>query len=409
MLGTTAEAVWEATAPGDPGRNWALNLGLYEGYDDNVYTTSRNPEGSFTSTIEPRLIVNLPSERSSLGLRYSYQAQWLTSLVNTPLRQSNIADLTYSYMFTPRLSLNISDSFRTGVNPQEVTDQNGVPVVQQQRGDYLYNNVYGTLSYGFSRRWIMSLSGSWNFWKYQQEVWAIPYNQNNYTGSLSAQYSINPQTFAGAVYQFSAVLYEHNNLSNTGWTDDSWPNVSDPGVPPTANIRDGVLNSFYGYINRRFNPQWSGQINAGFQWTVFGKGAYATQQTSPYFNISTSYNYGPRSAVSAQFGYSQSVAEVAQYRSTENTSLTIRIDHLLTTRLVASLYGTFNIGSYQNPLPGYSLSDEGTTSKLIAFNLTYAFNRWMQLLGNYTFDNVDSDVSGSYTRNRFNIGLRLLY
>jgi hypothetical protein len=401
--------VWEATTPGDPGRNWAINLSMTEGYDDNVYTTEKKPQSSFTSTLEPQLTVNLPMERSSFGMRYTYQASWLTSLPNTPLRQANIGDFTFSYMFTPRLSLSITDNLRSGVNPEEVTDQDGVPVVRQQRGDYIYNNISASLSYSLSRRWIASLSGSWNFWDYKQDIFSIPYNRNNFSLNLNAQYSIDQRTFTGVAYQFSAVRYENNNLAKANWTDNTWPNISDPGIPASANIRDGNLNTLYGFINRRFNPQWSGQLNAGFQWTVFGGGDYASRDNSPYFSASTSYNYAPSSFISAIAGYSQSISEVAQYRSSDRASLTLRLDHQLTIRLRLSLYGTFALSSYQNPLPGYPLSNEFSTSQLIAFNFTYAFTRWMQLIGSYSFDTVNDDVSGSFTRNRLNLGLRFRY
>jgi hypothetical protein len=409
VLCASTDAGWEPTTPGDPNRNWSASLSMQEGYDSNVYTSSHNPQNSFSSSIEPQLNVNFPLERSSFGLRYTYRATWYTSLVGTPVNQSNIGDAFFSYMFTPRLALNISDSVRSGVNPEEVMSQDGSPVIVQQRGTYLYNVVHGSLSYSLSRRWIMTLNGSWDFWRYAEKVWSVPYNREDYSASLSAQYSIDTQTFLGGAYQFSTVQYQTKNFATANWSDNTWPGVNDPSIPASANLRDGNLNTVYLFLNRRLNPQWAAQLNGGYQWTVFGSGAYATRQSAPYLNFSTTYNYGPQSAVSGGLAYSINVAEVAQYRSTQTTSFYLKLDHQFTPRLTTSLYGTFNFGTYQNPLPGYPFSNQTSTSELVSFSLTYSFRRWLQLIANYTFDNVASDVSGSYTRNRINLGLRLYY
>lgn len=389
-LPKVAQGVWELTAPANPSKSWSVNVATGIGFDDNVNTTTSNKQSSLTGNIEPQLLVSFPMERTSLGLRYTYDANYYLDRVGSQIVESHVADATLSWRITPRLNVSASDSVRRGLDPGLVEQQGGVPIIVQQRGDYLYDSLSGRLSYDLTRRWTASINGGWDLWSYDVPAVASNNNLNSYNMLLSAVYSVDPRTYVGGNYQYSTVQYDN------------------PG-PDNARNSEGHA----GYISfvRQFNPQLSGQLNAGMELRTFGSGTNSTQQTSPSFSGTLSYNFGPEDSLLGTVSYNLSTTEVGAFRSTDTASARLLLNHRLTTKLHVAVSGAYVRSDFQNPTPGSFLPAGLIEDALeVNLNIAYSFQRWIEGNIGYTYDTVSSQIaSRSFDRNRVGIGLRLSY
>jgi hypothetical protein len=379
-------AAYEVYQLPDPSRRWSVNVSLREGYDDNVNTSSANKQGATTTAIEPQLLVNIPLETTSFGLRYTYGATYYSTHGST-IDQSHRAELAFSHTFTSRLALSMSDNVVRGLQPELVQLTTGVPVITRIRGDYLYNDLNGTLSYALLQRWTLSVGGTWQLWRYDDLAISIANDLDQYEATLAAFYAISPRTSVGVNYQYGMV-----NYVNQG----------------TAGSRNSKSNTGFLSLVRRFNPKLSLQVNGGYELRDFDDG---TSESAPSVNASLSFNYAPRSAVTAGFSYQLSTTEVATYRATEAASLFGQINHAFTPKFNALANVAYSLFTFRSPTPG-SLLPPGLqeTGFQTGLTLTYEFQRWLSADLRYTYTQATSDLAGrSFDRNQVSMGLRFTY
>jgi hypothetical protein len=363
-----------------------MNVSLREGYNDNVNTTSVNKEGSATTTIEPQLLVSIPLETTFFGLQYTYGTTYYSSR-GSKKDQSHTADLAFSHTFSSRLVLDVHDNVVRGLQPELVQVSAGVPVITRLRGDYLYNNLRGSLAYMLAQRWTASVSGGWQLWRYDDPGNSTSNDRDVYLATIGAAYTFNPRTTLGVNYQYGEVDYMN------------------PGLNAARNSQSDT-----GFLTlvRRFSPKLSLQASGGYELRNFGDG---TSATAPSANMSLSYSYAPKSALSAGFSYQLSTTEVAAYRATETASLFGQINHAVTLKLGVSANVAYSISTFQNPIPGLGLpAGLEENAFLVGLRLTYEFKRWLNADLRYTYDQVSSDLAARvFDRNRVTMGLRLIY
>jgi hypothetical protein len=371
----------------DPSRRWGASLASQIGYDDNINTTLSGKKDSLTSHFEPQLIVNFPQEQTFLGLRYTYGATYYFECAGDQLDSSHSGEVLFSHTFSPRLSLDLRDRVVRGIAPELVETAAGVPLITRRRGDYLYNDLGGTLSYGLGSRWSVFAGGGWQLWNYDDQLMATENDRNGYRGMLSVAYAFRPRTSFGFGYEFQETDYR---------------------TPGVRNARNTQSHIAYGTIIERFNPKLTLQLNGGLQLSEFGDG---TSDSAPWASASATYNYAPESALTAGFSYQISTTEVGAYRSADTASGFLRIEHHFTKKVRASANAAFSVSTFSNPTPGFFLrSGLEERGLFLGLNLTYEFSRWLSANAGYTFDQVVSDVAGrAYDRNRFSLGLRFVY
>ncbi len=390
---TVARAAYEPELLPDSSKHWAINVGLRGEYDDNIFTVHTNTTSSFKSIVEPQVLVNLPSDRNFVGLRYSYRMIYYENRPGTQIDQEHQGVFLFSHTFTPRLTLDVNDRVVRGLEPELNQPTLGNPVVLRQRGDYLDNNLNGTLSYNLSRRWVVSLNGGWELWNYDVTEVATNNNRNIYQGTLSLLYALDQRTTLGVNYGYTRIDYEHSGASNE---------------------RNADSHSGYVTLIRRFTPKFSVKLDSGAEWREFGNN---NQQVSPLVDGSMTYNYAPRSSATLGLRYSLETTEVSLYRTSDSLSLFGHIDHSITPKLFVGGNVIFSFDSFGSkiqsavPIPGLP-SNPQETSLSAGLSLRYSFTHWCSGEANYTFDlvNVNSGLLGSsFDRDRASLGLRLTY
>jgi len=392
-LGTaSAWAVYNPFPLRDATRAWSVSLYSRGGYDDNINTSSKNRDGSTTFYISPQVLLNLALEETFAGLRYSYGATYYTERSTRSSSgawdQSHSADFLFSHQFGPRLVLDINDRLRRGVEPELVEYQAGQPVTVRRVGDYYYNNLNGVLTYNLSRRWTVSTSGSWQLWRYDNSVLASNSDYNVYQSVNTLQYSLDPQTYVGANYRFSATRY------------------SEPGL---NNGRDSDSHAVYASLMHRFNPKLTGSVNAGYEHREYRDDATAE---SPYGTLSLSYSYAPGSALTMglSYSFSDSAPGYSSYRTAESLVGSLQVSHLVTPKLRLSVDTAYGFSTYKDPLTGSPSATVSPQTVSVGAVARYSFTSWVsaELSYYYNLQYGDSEVTDFY-RNRIYLGVRFVY
>jgi hypothetical protein len=388
--GAVAHSGWELSPPGDTTRNWSATLAADVGYTDNVRTTERNPVSSFSESVAPQLRVNLPMERTTVGLRYSYALTHFDGSEYQHDEQNHTLDLLLTHTFNPRLVLNVSESLRRGILPELVQQVGGQPIITQRRGDYTFDAVHADLNYTLARRWTIAVNADWDVWQYDDKQYADPYDRNDYGAGISALYTVDARTVAGLNYRYLMLDYAHSG---------------------TGEERNWDSHTMYVSLSERLNPQLSAQLNGGGQLALFGDGS---SMFAPWAGASVIYNYGPDSSVSGGFSHSLMATEVGLYRSSESSSVFVRLDHRVTTRLRVNAEAAYILSSIGNktsdPAAALLPSSQDYDAWRLSLGMTYGFTTWLSATLNYIYDELNSNIAGyKYNRNTITAGLRLIY
>jgi hypothetical protein len=411
VWGAVALLAWPAasfaelrlTAPGDPTRQWNVSVETSAGYNDNVNTTpdaGSNRQSSVTYRVSPDVGLRYTRDRTSAQLRYTYAATFYDERPTSKPDEAHLFDASLTHAFTPRLAVNLGDTFRHGVEPELVEQQiSGTPLITRRRGSYFYNSLSGGANYQMSTRWTLSLAQSWDRWWFDNAEQAANNDRDEFSTLVSSSYALNPRTFVGGSYRFSQTAYSVSSATN--------------------DLRDSSSHAVYATLVRRVNPQVVGQINAGLQFAGFT----GATDLSPYVNAGGSYNFGHNSTLAAGFTYSIQLTEVAAYRSANQTAGYVSLHHQFGQKLRGVMTFAYILSTYQNLNPLYKNPNDITqkssvteTAYRVTAGLHYDFTRWAGLFLNYSYDVVDSDLDNkitgtfrSFDRHQVNSGLRLTY
>ena len=381
---TTTFAVYQPSQLPDPSRRWSVSLSVREGYDDNINSSPSIRKGSATTTVEPRLYLNIPLDQTYLGLRYTYRMVYYSNREDGDVDQAHIMDLILSHRFNPRLTLDINDSLRRGLEPSIVETSSGFPVLTRLNGDFWYNYLSGGLTFNASRRWLLSLTQGWETWNYDESATS---DRDGFSTTASAVYTLDPVSTVGVSFRF-------------GLTD-----FREAGV---NNERNSTAETLYLSYTRIFTPQLSFSAAGGITLVQFAANGGSL---APYASASLGYTYAPGSTASLSLGYSFSSSDNAGYRSSQSLSLAGQISHRLTQKCRLSLNLAYVHSHFSDLTTGYvgsSTMDDDAIQ--LGATASYAFTHWLYADLSYGFEQYWFGVgTGSYNRNRIAAGLRLTY
>jgi len=385
LLCGSAWAQWKPSSLGDQERNWSAHLSLQGVYDDNIGTSSSgNSKAGLGESVTPSFSVRLPSERTSMGLRYTYTYTHYDNQLQD--QQTHVADATFFHSFNPRLVLTVQDSVRRGLEPSLVQDVSGVPVVVRERGDYILNAFSSTLSYTLTRRWNVSVGGSWQLWRYDVASYASYLDRDDYSGNASMLYMLTPRTSIGGTYAYTQAQYVTSG---------------------TNGVRNSNSHTLFLSAFHKFNPMLSAQLSSGVSVFQF---VDRQQDFAPYVNLSGVYNFSSLSSVSAGVTYSMTRAEQSNFRTVDTAAFYARADYKFTSKLSAALDGAYILSQYGNPIAASTTGSGQEDSWRLQLSCAYAFQNWVSLTASYIHEESSSDLLGrAFDRNRIFMGLNLSY
>jgi hypothetical protein len=418
-------------APTSP-KYWSVGATLRGFYDDN-YNISGNGKGSFGLELVPTISFHEPFQQTDVGLRYTYGLYYYQDrdqLGVNPFDQTHQLDFWVDHAFNERWHANLTDSFAVGqepelLNPNPVT---GVATPYRIKGDNISNHGSISLNTDWTRLFSTTLTYNNGFYDYDNHggfvnssgVLVMPggtagpslagiLDRVEESVSLDLKWHACPQTTFLVGYQFSWVNYTGNE-----------PIAIVPFMTSTFNgiyhSSDRDSRSHYGYvgIEHDFTANLSGTVRVGANYTdAYADPLFPSTGLSPYADVSATYTYIPGSYVQLGFTHDISATDqvapdvsghITQYA--ENSVIYVDVNHRLTPKLVATVIGRVQYGTFQ----GGVASSTDVTDYSLGLNLSYAINQHFSVDGGYNFDDVETGISGyAYNRSRVYLGLTANY
>jgi hypothetical protein len=386
---------WDFTAPGEPSRNWSVDVSGGGQYDDNFNGTEFNRESGYRLTSDLTLHIKVPWKRSLLIGQYDYGVLYPNNNKLGGVNESHTLNISENYSANPRLLLSVNENLVDSLQPQLVQGPSGAPTSIIFAGTYLYNRVGAGASYSLTPRWTASMSGNWDIWRYQEATYATNYDHEDYSVTLSALYAINSRTIAGVNYQYAEDVYTNPGFKN--------------GLNAYSNT--GYLSLTY-----QFNPKLALVLNGGYTVRSSEDGS---SSTAPSAYGSLIYNYGPQDSVSLVVAQSLSSASVAisrTFSAQRTTSLDLQINHRFTVRLHTVVEATYSDNTFTAQLLNQQLQLQNATPNDQAitghWGIGYDFRIWLSAGVDYYYTRLvssDAALVQPYSRDQIGVRVTLTY
>ncbi|MEO7934401.1 MAG: outer membrane beta-barrel protein [Chthoniobacterales bacterium] len=352
-------------------RPYHFTFSLNQGYDDNIYTTHDNKQGSFFTSGSIGANVKFSDGRTSLEAALSAGGSYYYDRDDS-FDPDITLNVDFSHVFSPKLRLDITTYLAYQAEPdfQIGFGQN------RRSGNYFYGNIGFSLAQTFTRRFSVVYGYTVGGVYYDESSIADISNRIEQTYSLQLRYLIQPTISLVGEYRFGIVTYDAANR-------DSTSNYALVGVDFT--------------LNRRLTAS----IRAGAQ---FRSSDDVGDETSPFVESTLTYKYGDRSSIQwlNRYGFEESEFGFGSTRKTYRTGLTI--NQRVSSRISANGGVFYTTSDYSG-----AFGDSEQTLDLNA-GLIYSVNRLLSLQTGYTYTKVYSDFSlREYDRNRIYLGATLTF
>lgn len=406
---------------------WSVSLSLRGFYDDNYATINAHrsdgvrPDDSFGVDVSPSFSLNFPMDQTLFSAGYTYGMKYYegrgmdASGHRNPIDQSHQAYAKLIHDFTEDYKLDVSDTFVVAQEAELLTQANqaGVPLTNLMRANG--NNIHNTGAINLNgqiTRQLGFLAGySNNLYEYDDPAYQALLNRMEHMITLNLRWQLQPETVGILGYQFGLI----DQTSKQGL-----PGIFVDGVPAymSPEVRNSRSHYFYVGADHTFNPQFTGSVRVGMQYTEYPNAGEARasgvnfedSNFSPYADANITYNYLPGST--AQLGVKHTRVQTDMLAlDQEATTMYAAINHKITAKLTASLIGQYQSGALNELQTGSGPSNSSVENYfLLGANLGYQINQYLKAEAGYNFDRVDSDVNyRSFSRNRIYLGLRASY
>jgi hypothetical protein len=399
----------------ESGKPWTVAATLRGFYDDNVSTVANDAtipagyhRGSTGFEISPSLRFSFPMEQTTLSFGYVYSLKYYENkpIGNTDnYDQTHQFDAAFAHAFSERYHLNITDSFVIGQEPDFLRAGNTFTTFQRISGDNMRN--FGTITLAVQMTPELSLEAGYanTFYSYADNSpggLAGLLDEVDNVAHLDGRYLFAPQTTGIIGYQFRDTEYTGNQVIG------QYIDVNGNTVRVMSDERNARSHYVYAGIDENFRPDLTGSVRAGGRYTEYYNNPAGQSDLSPYAMASLRFTYLPESFLEAGFTYDYSASSVFNANSAGSLTLNAQsatvyasLNHRITPKLYGSILAQFQNSTY------YGGTFDGKTDKyyLVGLNLQYRFTPNFSAEIGYNYDNVDSQVSVTYDRNRVYVGI----
>lgn len=364
------------------------------GYDDNIYQSEKNEKDSLRVIEEIEATLNEVLDNTYVGITYRPSLLWVEARDGDEI--DLLHNLTFNLIqeFTPRLTLDLSDTLRAGQLP-EVTE--GDYIVRQDE-DNIYNAARASLMYEFRPGTRLDVSGRYLTLRYTDK-WEDPvtredlHDYDNYDSAvagLSLRQQLGSLTTVNADFRYQTLSYEK---SPVGFNRDSEMVFGGLGIEQTMG------------------PSLLGILRAGMERRMYDADSY-DDQTKPYAEGSLTWMPSPATRLTLSASYSIYESDITNYMSQNRAYASLSLAHDFTSRVHFYCSGAFTHGEYEKKFANKSMpvledGDEDSISFAARFSYQVVPNNWLEL--NYQFLKLDSDVTGrqSYDNNRVDVAWKI--
>jgi hypothetical protein len=412
LSATAVHAVGVETV--EVGKPWTLGVSLRGFYDDNYVTaTDGSARDTLGLSVAPSIAYRIdPSDRTSLGLRYTFQANWYEdreqfNAANDAWDFAHLFDAFLEHAFSQRVSLSVKDTF---VIAQEPALLNDVATPYRTEGDNLRNVGELNLTTVLTRQMSLVLGYQNAFTDYEDDGGVAG------NASLSALLDRMEQTglvnLRWQALKNSTIVFGYN-YEDVGYTSDEEIAIV-AGNPVTSDYRDQQSHIGYLGLDQNVSEDFTITVRGGAQAVDYYNDPYTDSDVSPYGQFSLNYRYRPSSSASIGWSYQHTATDIVSVgpdnditQDQESSVLFASLSHYFNARWQGKARAfwqnsTFNGGAV-----------DGQTDNFygVSAGLSYYFTRNLSGDFEYFYDTLKSDVQGrgEYDRNRIFLGVTATY
>jgi hypothetical protein len=358
----SARAVYAPIPDQQQGRDLSFSLESGISYNSNIFGAATGPIGSLVFEVAPDVTFNSSlSNQTFISAGFRPTLDYFDNRPGEKLLYSQAVDARLAHSFSPTSVLDVSDAYSYDQNPEAIL--NGAPVNTDQT---LQSNAFNArYSFAPTEKLGLVVKARSVYYDYISEQLGEELNRFENLYGLEFDYTLLPDLKAAGEYRHQDVDYS-NDPSNNNKHSDFLMAGFDYNVGPklTASLRLGVE-----YRHRDG----------------------LSDETSPYAEFSTKYDYAKGSFVSAGYSYSLEETSNPLLFSDEKTNrIFVNIQHALSALIVGSASIDYEPATLVGR-PGQADVREDTTHAGVA--LTYLPSRDWKVTASYDYDFVDSGLS----------------
>jgi hypothetical protein len=394
----------------DGSKPWSVSGTLRGFYDDNINTVSKDVDlgeyhrASSGFEVKPGAKYSLDMEQTKLDLGYSYSYKYFDNKhIGQDGRdsQSHSFDGSLLHSFNEQWKVTAEDSFVVGQEPDTLAIGSSPTTTYYVRGDNYRNYGAAALSGQLTPTFGTELGYDNTYYHYEDTSAngvGIRLNRMEHQIHLDGRVALQPETTGVLGFSFRQIGYDSDKEIFTG---------------VMADARDSRIYRPYAGLEHTFTPQLTGSVRVGGEYSDYynDAGSGAKNDWSPYAAINGRYNFAPQSYFELGFTHTRGATDQLGLTATSYTvdqqysTLYGKLSYGFTPKLVGNVTASYQDSSFK----GGSVNGRGEQLFSLGLDLQYRFNQYLSAEVGYNYDNLSSDLSRAYDRNRVYIGLTASY
>ena len=423
-IGAASLAVTTALQASEGGaKPWTVRAGVSGFYNDNVYTRSDLTKvSSFGFELTPGFSLNLPVNdgQTTLGLRYDYLLRYFENR-DKAVDHNHVVDANLTHNFNTRFKINVFDSFAQAQEPQQLgAGAGGAGILFRAEGTNFRNIAGFDFTSQLAESWSAVTGFRNTLFRFDNVNFAQSLDRVEYLPSVNVRYQVAPKSNIGVFYQYGITDYDGPNIGST-------QNV--------GSLRDVNSHFVAATLDNDFAANLTGSLLGGVQVTDLagaselvnlpgGKitGTKSRDGVSPYIDGQLNYGFLPGSSLTLGLRHQLTATDVGvlgtvgggdendPIRGSSATSGRIGLSHSFTPKLVGSINGLYQAGTFigGGPLVDGKADSYASADVTLAYHITQNISTRVS----YAHDQVDSSLLNDlreFSRNRVFLGVNFNY
>lgn len=357
---------------------FSFSLAIREGYDDNLFTTSSDPEGSFYTNLAGGIDYTAESPRLSLTTSLNGGVTYYYTRPGSQFDYTGALLLDAAYELSPRLTLTFSTNTAYMAQPDLTIP--GTSATQE--GDYFYSSTTVGGAYQWTEKFSTITKYTLTPFVYLDQSLNDSQGRIDQTISQSFDWLVLPTTTAVLEYRANAATYYAAQLDNFG-------------------------QYFLLGVNQIFNPRFQVIARAGVEYRSYTSANDNPGYFGPAGELAAIYEYKKFSNMSLNMRYSTEQSGLDGAATRQTFRIGFNAIHGFTPKL--SLNAGLNyLNNYYNEF-NTPVTNPNFYENVIEFTLgaNFKLNDNMVFQGGYarTVDMAPSFSGLSYQRNVYFVGL----
>lgn len=374
---------------------WKLSLTIKGANSDNRDATKSDKENNFDTIVEPRVEASLDMGNTKLDFYYAPYLIWRSN----PRDDQNDVELYHGlsvgvdHKVSARVALLARELFEYTDDPK--VTEGGTTV--RENASYMLNRVTAGGIFGLAPKTSAVLNGDHSLKRYDKSAMADYADEDRYGADLSLKYAVTPDMNATVEAGYSAAMFE--------------------GIE-----RDSAVQTYGVGVEKTFNPNLYGTVVVGYQNASMDNAKEDSVGSPTVAARVTCSPATPATRLTLSGSYSLEPPDLAPYSIQERTKLQVAVEHDINA-LTLGAAATYANGKYdedsvvedmaqttsaQAAGAGTAAVFTGGDDTLMdaALSATYKINRNLSVGVAYEYEDWDSDVRESFSRNVVSVSVR---